>query len=289
MGNTITSKWKGALLAGALSLFLAGVAQVAIGQDGPPPPPEGGMGDIVGVEMGVHPGHVVKGAPFSAQTSVETVNTLADGTHINRKSSGTFYRDSEGRTRREMTMPFGPAAEAGQSGEAAHSFVMIQDPVAQKHFILEPDKKVAREMRPGKHGFHGEEFGGGPGGPGGPGAHKRNSENTTTESLGTQTIGGVSATGTRTTHTIPAGQMGNDKPLQIVTERWYSAVLQVNVKTVHTDPFHGTVTYQLTSISHDEPASTLFSVPADYTIKQGPMHNRQAHAAPAEPAPQEQP
>jgi hypothetical protein len=287
MGTKMSNKWKGALLAGALSLFLAGVAQVAIGQDGPPPPPEGGFGDIVGVEMG-HPGHVVKGAPFSGQTTVETVETLADGTHIDRKMSGSVSRDSQGRTRREMTMPFGPAAEAGQSGQTTHSFVMIQDPVAGKHFILEPDKKVAREMRPGKHGFHGEAFAGGPGGPGGPGGHGKNNANTTTESLGTQTIDGVSVTGTKTVHTIPAGQMGNDKPLQIVTERWYSPALQVNVKTVRTDPFHGTTTYQLTNISHDEPASTLFTVPADYTIKQGPMRNHQAPAAPAEPAPQEQ-
>ena len=276
----MNNKWKGVLLAGALSMFLVGTTLAANGQDGPPPSPEhGDFGDIVGVEMG-HPGHVVKGAPFSAQTSVETVNTLADGTHINQKSSGSVYRDTQGRTRREMTMPaLGPAAEAGKT---TRSFVMIQDPVAGTHYVLDPDKKVAHQMSASRHGFHG-----GPAFQGGPG-HDRDKANTTTESLGTQTIDGLSVTGTRTVHTIPAGQMGNDKPLQIVTERWYSAQLQMNVKTVHTDPFHGSTTYQLTSISHDEPASTLFAVPSDYTIKQGPDRTHRAPAAPAESAPQEQ-
>jgi hypothetical protein len=277
----MNNKWKGLWLAGALgSLLLAGASLATFGQDGPPPPPDHGFGDIVGVEMD-HPGHVVTGAPFSAQTSIETVETLADGTHIDRKLTGAVYRDSQGRTRREMTMPaFGPAA---QSGSATHTFVMVHDPVAKTHFVLEPDQKVARTMP--AHKFHGEAFG--PGAAGAGPRHEANKQNTTTESLGTQTINGVSATGTRITHTIPVGQMGNDKPIQIVTERWYSEALQMNVMTKRTDPMHGTTTYNLTNISRDEPASSLFSIPPDYTVKQGPMRHPTAPVAPAEPAPQE--
>ena len=83
--------------------------------------------------------------------------------------------------------------------------------------------------------------------------------------------------------------MGNDKPIQIVTERWYSEALKMNVMTKRTDPLHGgTTIYKLTNISHDEPASSLFEIPADYTVKEGPMWHPKAPAAPSEPAPQEQ-
>jgi hypothetical protein len=86
------------------------------------------------------------------------------------------------------------------------------------------------------------------------------------EDLGMQTIEGVSAEGTRTTVTIPAGQIGNDKPIVTETERWYSPELQVTVMTKRTDPRTGTNTYKLTNINRSEPAPALFQVPSDYTV-----------------------
>lgn len=93
------------------------------------------------------------------------------------------------------------------------------------------------------------------------------SSNTKTESLGKQTIEGVEAEGTRTTTTIPAGKIGNERDIDIVSERWYSPELQVVVMTKQDDPRTGTNVYRLTNISRGEPARTLFEVPADYTIK----------------------
>jgi hypothetical protein len=89
------------------------------------------------------------------------------------------------------------------------------------------------------------------------------------ESLGTQTINGISAEGTRITRTLAAGQIGNDRPIQIVFERWYSPDLQVLVKSTRTDPRFGTTTYTLTKVQRTEPAATLFTVPSDYTVQQG--------------------
>ena len=89
------------------------------------------------------------------------------------------------------------------------------------------------------------------------------------EDLGKQTIEGVEATGTRTTITIPAGDIGNERPIEIVSERWYSPELQLVVMTRHSDPRMGETTYKLTNINRSEPAKTLFEVPADYTIKSG--------------------
>jgi len=93
-----------------------------------------------------------------------------------------------------------------------------------------------------------------------------NSKNAKTEDLGTQIFDGVAAQGTRTTTTIPAGQIGNDRDINIVSERWYSKELQMVVKTVHSDPRSGDEVYQLTNINRTEPPQTLFEIPADYKV-----------------------
>jgi len=89
-----------------------------------------------------------------------------------------------------------------------------------------------------------------------------------TESLGKQTIEGVEAEGTRNVTTIPAGEIGNDRAIEIVFERWYSPELQTVIMTRHIDPRFGETSYRLTNISRDEPARSLFEVPAGYTIKE---------------------
>jgi hypothetical protein len=90
------------------------------------------------------------------------------------------------------------------------------------------------------------------------------------EELGKQIIEGVEAEGTRTTVTIPAGEIGNERPIEIVSERWYSPELQLVVMTRLSDPRMGETTYKLTNINRSEPAKSLFEVPADYTIRSGP-------------------
>ena len=95
------------------------------------------------------------------------------------------------------------------------------------------------------------------------------SGNARTESLGTQVIEGVQAEGTRTVVTIPAGSIGNDSPIEIISERWYSPELGMVVRSKNSDPRSGDNIYQLTNIRREEPAPALFQVPADYTIKEG--------------------
>jgi hypothetical protein len=90
------------------------------------------------------------------------------------------------------------------------------------------------------------------------------------EQLGKQLIEGVEAEGTRTTVTIPAGEIGNERAIEIVSERWYSPELQLVVMTRHSDPRSGETVYKLTNISRTEPERSLFEVPADYTVKEGP-------------------
>lgn len=88
------------------------------------------------------------------------------------------------------------------------------------------------------------------------------------ESLGTQMIEGVMAEGTRVTYTIPAGKIGNDRPIVTVSERWYSPELQTVVMSKNSDPRSGETTYRLTNINRSEPDPSLFQIPGDYTIKE---------------------
>jgi hypothetical protein len=94
------------------------------------------------------------------------------------------------------------------------------------------------------------------------------SKDVKTEQLGRENREGVIAEGSRTTFTIPAGKIGNERPLDIVDERWYSPELETVISTRHVDPRNGETTYRLTNISRSEPSSTLFEVPADFKINE---------------------
>jgi hypothetical protein len=89
---------------------------------------------------------------------------------------------------------------------------------------------------------------------------------TRVEQLGTQNFEGVEAEGTRTITTIPADAIGNERPIEIVYERWYSKELQMIVYSKHSDPRYGEQTYRLTNINRSEPDPSLFEVPAGYKI-----------------------
>jgi hypothetical protein len=268
--------------------------------DGPGGGPIGGNTfTFISSEMSFD-GKVVKGAPYSAQAVTEVTQTLGDGNRIVRKSTASVYRDSEGRTRRDQMLgSIGPFAAAGDPPQT----FFINDPVAGFNYVLDPRTHTARklplpriELGPGdRHnitferkvvqaGPDGGVGGAVPGGPdtrvmiyenreegAGPLRTKKEGPKPKTESLGKQTIEGVEAEGTRITMTIPAGEIGNERPIEIVSERWYSPELQTVVLSKNNDPFAGESVYRLTNISRSEPARTLFEVPADYKIKDVPL------------------
>lgn len=89
---------------------------------------------------------------------------------------------------------------------------------------------------------------------------------TRTEELGTRDIEGVSAEGTRRITTIPEGSIGNERPIEIVYERWYSKELGLVVYSKHSDPRFGEQTYRLTNIVRAEPDPSLFAVPQGYKV-----------------------
>ncbi len=233
-------------------------------------------------------GAVIKGAPYAAEAITETTQMLYDGNRIHRKSTAKIYRDSQGRTRREQTLE---ALGRWVTVEPLQT-ILISDPVAKASYSLDPRTRTARKLmihtggtgQQIPHGVPGGVVGGVRGGvAGGVGgeriAHQQTFEfrtkgtfeervrapETKTESLGRRNIEGVEAEGTRSTMTIPAGEMGNERPIEIVSERWYSPQLQVVVYSKRIDPMFGETEYRLASINRGEPPASLFEVPADYT------------------------
>lgn len=239
----------------------------------------------------------IAGAPYSAQAVTERVQTLADGNRIEQSSSGSVARDSRGRVRRDETLP----ALGDAKGEAPH-MIFIEDPVAGVHWNLDARTKTAFKMSFGKKALTKAPSAGG--------AHdnfvfaqssapsigvdqtfffseapapKANGQIVTriqpdTDAqvnrvdLGTQTMEGVAAQGTRITRTIPAGAVGNQLPLVITTETWYSPDLKVLVMSKTSDPRMGETTYRLTDIQRADPPASLFEVPDDYTIRDSPAY-----------------
>ena len=238
---------------------LAVAAQPPDPPDHPPGPPAFGMGPGA-MPFPEGPGgpdeRRVEGAPYRAQVGSEHVQTLADGSRIVRRTSGSVARDAAGRTRREQVIE--------RPGGESRRIVFIDDPEANARYVLFPDRKVVHELarRPG--GVPARE----PGAFARHGAGVRRQLASKTESLGRQAIGGVDAEGTRETVTIPSGAVGNEKALETVSERWYSPDLQVVVLGRRHDPLHGDSTYALTEIVRGEPEAALFEVPAGYTFEE---------------------
>lgn len=274
---------------GTLTLILV-LSSYGFGQDSAKVMTSGSAGGGVVAWRGIETssGTPVQGAPYSATISNELIQTLADGNRIVQSSTGTTARDSQGRTRQDAMLP--PIGNL--SAADAPRLVFIQDPVAQASYTLNLTDKTAQKMAmpPTGAGGGGEirdkdrffiqtRIAGGGDGPLPPPpviAMQKNlvdvedHAQVTTENLGSQTMEGVVANGVRTTRTIPAGQIGNDRPVSIVTEVWTSLDLNTVVYSKRSDPRMGEQTFQLKNIVRGEPDASLFTVPADFKIVDGP-------------------
>jgi hypothetical protein len=244
-------------------------------------------------------GPTITGAPFSGVREYEHTQTLADGTHISQKNIvEKIWRDSDGRMRTER--PMGRAPNMPEMP----SIVGIIDPVAGYRYMLDTQNKIAhRTVIPPR-----------PLPPPAPLAAQNQTGQATTvrqgafsasappgvvsatatgggitstpnssaprriqmqrESLGTKSIDGLTVEGTQMTHTIPAGEQGNDRPISIVTENWFSPDLREMVESATSDPRTGQSTTRLTINDRNNPDPALFQVPADYQIvdEQGPFN-----------------
>jgi hypothetical protein len=239
-------------------------------------------------------GQLVKDQPYRAQAVTQMKQTLADGSHIAQTTTATVARDSEGKTVRiQKLSQVGPWRSAADPEASGPTLTTIFDPVTNTHTDYTSDSKVAHVMTfpqgpplppPGATTISGSSFAVTTAGPGGPTANVMYSvqshamspdpgvdKNSKTDQLGTKTIDGIDATGTRTTTTIPAGAIGNDKDIVITHETWYSAELKLVVLSTQDDPRFGETTYSLTNVDRSEPDASLFQVPAGYKVEKAPM------------------
>lgn len=231
----------------------------------------------------------IAGAPFTADATTEFTQMLSDGNRIERRFSTSLARDGKGRTRSEQDVAMlGPLVvlQKGMnwSTHAVHTttpqqepepprFTVITDPVEGATYTLDERTKEARRSpskMPTRQLLEVQKL------------NDKLLAGTTAidvESLGTRQLDGVRAEGTRVTTTIPAGQIGNLNPINVVTERWFSKELQMAVLITRRDPRSGDTVYRLTNIVRAEPPPDLFAVPSDYRIvdlaKQ--IHDAQLH------------
>ena len=241
-------------------------------------------------------GPVVRNAPFSADATTTVTQVLSDGTRIEENTSAKFYRDGNGRLRREQTV-LGLAA-LNPSGDPRTVITIDPDPDDPLAYTLDPETKTARQgprssnfsvalFAPSTNVSIGyviraggsdpevalrtlrvERMGSGRG-IAGTATAIDGAVAQPPESLGTRQMEGVTVVGRRTKSVIPTGQIGNDRPIEITDERWESPDLKLLVRSHHHDPRTGDVEYRLTNIIRSEPPPDLFVVPPDYMV-QGP-------------------
>ncbi len=208
----------------------------------------------------------------------ESVQILADGTRITRKSPGQnqkMYRDFAGRTRTER--PMFPGLPAASTNPYRDSIIaVIYDPVAGFRYTLDPINHVAHRQKvqamvqpasrnlaappvsPPKAAQPQANVAAPP-----PNGLRRTISQ---DSVGTQLINGVQAEGHRTIETIPAEAEGNDRPITVVSEYWFSPELKLTVLNKRSDPRSGESTTQILNLSRTEPDPSLFTVPPDYSV-----------------------
>jgi hypothetical protein len=231
----------------------------------------------------------VKNAPYRADQISESTQTLGDGTRIHNEHQVTIYRDSQGRVRRETPdevsimdpnsgagytlntkdltyrkMTVSVSVNSGTSGDGVFAFRTLKGGAVGAAVLPDVVRSVddmpmvlTQTVTDGPNTA----------------SVTINSQTVAMspkkESLGTQIMEGVNAQGERRTSTIETGAIGNDRPIQIVSERWYSPDLQVEVMTRHSDPRMGEEITRLANINRAEPDPSLFQVPAGYQLVEG--------------------
>jgi hypothetical protein len=188
---------------------------------------------------------VLANAPYSGEQIDENVRTLADGSTI---TGITGYRqkacrDSQGRVRTERSVI--PPHPGPNTLKNTPTVVQIQDPVAGYTYIMDDVSRVAHRLKL---------------------VSKPAQRKSVLGNLGSQTIDGIEAQGTRQTMVIPAGTRGSVAAVTVTRDEWFSPDLQLTILIVNTDPRQGTTTSKVANLSRIEPDPTLFFVPADYTV-----------------------
>jgi len=208
----------------------------------------------------------VRGAPYSLVRESSQVRTLADGTHITYFSnSEKRFRDSQGRTRTEAAL----CPKMADDPEGV--LIQIHDPVSGFAYILDVQNHVAFRYALRVLGASSASGGVATVSPALPQVRTEHPDSAdapkeTTEPLPPKTVDGVTVGGTRTTTVIPEGAEGNDRPITVVREIWFSPYLNLPLLAKSSDPRSGETTTRITNADTSEPSPLLFQPPLDYKI-----------------------
>jgi len=203
---------------------------------------------------------LVTGSPYSALGISQTVTTLPDGQRIVRQNTIRQWRDRDGRTRSEFSLS---TIGGTRPLELNTTVTVIDDPAVRERYLLQPANKVAVTMpiAPCRVSAGLEpDLSVGPPRPAG-----LPMKVTAPVKLGERQVNGETAAGSRVEATIPAGAIGNEKPINMSAEQWYGKELQVVVEATYRDPRTGETRYKLRDIHRTEPDARLFRVPDNYT------------------------
>jgi len=227
-----------------LAAFLVLPNSLSIGQ--PPQaqrPPDGGTREVL-ISILIPS---VPDAPFSATVSTEWIRQLADGTTITVGNRRAIARDRKGRIfqERRLLVPNDGKHESGVTQ------IEISDPVTHEFFICVPQARVCQV-----------EFFSAPSFVPTPPAASTQPGSPTVEDLGKQSIAGLDTVGKRETTVIETGAIGNDSPLMVRREFWYSPQLGVNLVSKVNDPRVGIQNFEVSDIVLGEPDMTLFALPS---------------------------
>ena len=221
-----------------------------------------GVGILITVITG--PGPHLK-VPFTAVIKETFDQKLADGNSIHGTVRYRIARDSAGRTMSEMPS----SCYTGEDGHRHQSYqvtVYDQSTNTNESWVLSGDQRriatifhMPTPQRPSQAEIAAMT----------PNAHVRQAAMSEwqTEKLGTREFQGLSATGTRRTQTIAAGEEGNALPLVMIDESWISRDLNVTLMAIRDDPRRGRTTAEIEELHQGEPDPAIFSPPEGYFIK----------------------
>ena len=195
----------------------------------------------------------VQHAPFSSVVTAEWTKTLEDGSTVTRHNHRVVLRDSSGRIyqeRRTLVPKDGPA-----------------EPLLTRIEISDPALHIKYFCQPGNHVCVLRDYEGPPADAAEPvGSTGEGKMVLTRSDLGKNNVSGVEVTGTQETRVFAAGVIGNDRPISITKEFWYSPHLGLNMLVKRNDPRVGTQTFTVTEVSLAEPDPKYFQVPAGFKV-----------------------
>ncbi|MGA2049528.1 MAG: hypothetical protein ABSG96_17655 [Terracidiphilus sp.] len=185
-------------------------------------------------------------APFSATVVLEFERYWPDGSTQIRRTINLVARDSQGRTHNETRR----LKLESFHGSPELMSVRLFDPITRTRTVCDTSLHIAHQQSIPKQ----------------PKTASTPNPLLHVEELGTDTLNGLKAKGTRRTLSVYGDRRGDGAPIEVVDEDWYSEDLHINLLVRHFDPRVGVQTVGISNLRREEPPASMFQVPLGYKI-----------------------